>query len=445
MAGRSLFSGKIGFLFVAIGATIGLGCLWRFPYMTAEHGGGLFILMFIALMILFGLPLLVTEFAIGRSTKLGALNAYKAMHPKFGFLGYLTLIGVFMIHSYYVVITAWIGKYALLYLTGNSAQASSPTFFAEFSASYEPVVWVILLALMLAVCVKFGLRQGLERFSKFLIPIAMALLILFAVFVFFIPGTSEGIMYYLTPNFETFNLDAPLAALGQVFYAMSVGMGIMLTIGSYTAKNINLVKTSIITAVFITITSFVAGLAIIPLSYMQTGGNPGLFGAGIVCEGMPLLLSNIPSGWLLGGLFFMLLFVAAFLANICTLETMVTALIDRFNLSRTKSIIIMTVLLIISSVIISLGYGLFDWVTFNGNNILEMFDLISGNFILPIVSLLTCILVGYYVKPSVIFKEIGLGGWKWVTKLEPVFAVFTRFVMPAFIIIVLAYGVLAMF
>jgi len=442
MAERSSFSGKLAVILVAAGATIGLGCLWRFPYLTAEYGGGLFILLFMILLFLFGVPLLLTEFAIGRKTANGALSAYKKLHPKFAFLGWLTIIGLLLNEGYYIVLTGWIGKYTLLYVTGNSAEVLTPGYYSSFSAGFEPIHWVVIIAVLMAICCLLGLRKGVERFTKFLLPVAVILLIIFSIFVFTIPNTLEGINYYLMPNFSTFSGETILAALGQVFFSLSVGLGIMLTIGSYTSKKDNLVQTTGYSAIFVAIISFVAGLTVVPISFMVTGGDPASFGTGLVCESLPLLFSQIAGGEIFGAVFFVLLFIACLLANIFVLETLVTAFIDQFHISRPKGVFILSILVVALGIIVSLGFGALEWVNVSGDNLMVICDTLSGTIILPLVAFFTCILVGFFTKPSVIFDEITIGAKPWVQKFRKPFSVMIRYVVPACILIIFIYGII---
>lgn len=439
---RGSFSGKIGFILTAAGAAIGLGCIWRFPYLAAQYGGGIFILIYFLLLGTLGITLLITEIAIGRKTQTGILGAFSMLNKKFGFLGYLCLLVPLLIQPYYSVLGGWILKYAAIFVTGNGAETAEAGYYSTFIAGTEPIIWVIIFVIATGLVVLFGVRNGIERACKILMPIEVIMLIILAVYCLTLPGAIDGLWYYLYPNLENISADGFLAALGQVFYSLSLGFGIMLTFGSYLSKKVNIVNSSFIAGFFTLFVAFIAGLLIIPASYIVTNGNPVTMSSGSMFESLPMVFTNMPFGLLMGGAFFVLLTLTALTSNICGLEVLVAALKDRFGISRAKGVILMTLYTLVLAIPIALGYGILSWIGVGSMKLLELFDFTSGTILLPVVALCTCILVGYFVKKEVILDEIKQASR---FKRDRLFLFMIRYFVPACIIVVFVYGILSLF
>ncbi|MDO5844277.1 MAG: sodium-dependent transporter [Methanocorpusculum sp.] len=439
---RGSFSGKLGFILTAAGAAIGLGCIWRFPYLTAQYGGGIFILIYLLLLATLGITLLMTEIAIGRKTGTGVLGAFAKLNKKFTFLGYLCLLVPLLIQPYYSVLGAWITKYAVTFATGGGAETASAGYYTSFIASTEPVIWVIIFVIATGLVVLLGVRNGVERACKILMPIEVILLIILAVYCLTLPGSLDGLYYYLYPDISNVSAEGILAALGQVFYSLSLGFGIMLTFGSYLSKKVNLTASSVTTGFFTLLVAFIAGSLIIPASYIVTNGNPIALSSGSMFESLPMVFTNMPLGLLMGAAFFILLTFAALTSNICALEVMVAALRDKFGVSRLKGVILMTLYTLAFSIPIALGYGVLSFIDFNGMKLLEIFDFTSGTILLPIVALCTCILVGYFIKSEVILDEIKLFSR---FKGDKKYMFMIKYFIPLCIIIIFVYGIVSMF
>lgn len=440
---RGSFSGKLGFVLTAAGAAIGLGCLWRFPNLVAQYGGGIFIITYVILLAALGVPLFIVEVAIGRKTQTGVLGAFGKLDRRFRFLGYLCLAISMLVQPYYSVLVGHIAKFSYLFVTGQGTTMVEPGFYNEYIATtVDPIIWITIFILISAVVVFFGVQKGLERLCKIILPIEAILLVGLTIYSLTLPGALEGFVYYLTPDFSKFNGEVILAAMGQVFYSLTLGFGIMLTLGSYLTKRVNLVSSAWTTGFFTLFIAFIAGSIIIPVSFISTSGNTALLGSGSIFEALPIIFQTLPLGMIVGSIFFILLTLAAMTANIASLEMMVTAIIDRFGISRLKSVIIMTVYTLVLAIPISLGYGVLDWISIYGMHLLEIFDFISGTILLPISALLICILVGYFTKPHIILDEIKLFSR---FKHDKLLISMIKYVCPACIIIILLYGFIGVF
>ncbi len=406
---RGGFTGSISFILTAAGTAVGLGCIWRFPYLTAEHGGGIFILCYIAILLTLGITLLAVEFAIGRKTGLGVLDAFSNLNPKFKFLGIACIIVCALTQPYFAVLGACIAKYGVLYLSGAGAEAAVPGFYSAYiSSTFEPLLWLALYIAAAAVIVYFGVQKGIERVCKIVLPIEVFLIAVLAIDCLSIPGALDGLIYFLAPNPAVFTVNAVLAALGQVFYSLSLGLGVMVTFGSYLKKKENIFKSATSAVFFTFLVSILAGILIIPASYLTTNGDPAAVGSGGMFESLPLIFSNMPFGTVSGGAFFILLSLAALTSTIAGFEVIVTALKDRLNIPRIKGIIFMSVFSLLLGGIISLGYGILNWVHLGDMYLLEMFDFFSGTILLPLMVLFTCLLVGYFSPLKNILDEMNL-------------------------------------
>ena len=441
MASRESFSGKLGLLLTAAGAVVGLGSLWRFPYLTGQNGGGIFILCYFILMIALGLPLLITEFSIGRKTQTGVLGAFKNLHPKFGFLGIFSIIAILLAMPYYSIIGAESVKYGFMYLTGRGAELLDLTYYTAYSAEVlEPLLWLAGFVIICGIVGLFGLKKGIERFCKVVMPAVIFLLIGLTIFCLTLPGALDGLYYYLMPDFSTFKPETILAAMGQVFYSLSLGFGVIVTLGSYMSKKENISSSSIKTLGLTFFVAFIAGSLIIPASYICTNGNPAILGTGTVFESLPLIFDAMShtGGPILGALFFLLLALSALAPVIIFSEVIITALHDRFSLPRKAGVGIMTAALFGIGAFISLGYGPLSWIQLGGRHIFEIFDFAVGNILLPVTALLTCILMGYCLKKSVILDEACL-------KHPKVFMIMLRYFCPVCILAIFIYNIAVAF
>lgn len=440
---RSSFSGKLGFILSAAGSAVGLGNIWRFPYLVAQYGGGIFLLVYIILAVTFGFTLMSAEIAIGRKTGLSAVGAFGALSKKFTFLGYLASIVPALILPYYCVIGGWITKYLAIFASMNGSSAAQDGYFGSFiSKPVEPIVWFFIFMALTAIVVMLGVEKGIEKVSKIMMPLLVVLTVFIAIYTLFMPGAMDGFVYYVKPDFSKFSPTTVLAAMGQLFYSMSLAMGIMITYGSYMKRDVNIESSVRHIEIFDTGIAFFAGLMIIP-GVFAFFSNPeeGLTkGPGLMFETLPKVFDSMPGGNIIGAVFFILVLFAAVTSSISIMETIVSILMDKFHLKRIPASIAVFAFALIVGSAVSLGNGLWSNFKIIGMDLLSFFDFITNSVLMPIVAFITCILVGYVVKPQTIIDEIESSGCKF--KGKKLFIVMIKYVAPVFIVAILIFSVM---
>lgn len=439
---RDTFSSKLGFVFAAAGSAVGLGNLWRFPYLAAKYGGGIFILVYLILAVTLGFTLMITEIAIGRKTGLSAVGAFKKLDKRFGFVGNLGCIVPFIITPYYCVIGGWVIKYLITFLTGQVSAATTSSYFDNFvSQPVEPIIWFILYGLLTAVVVMIGVQKGIEKVSTILMPVLVVLIVGISIFCITRPGAMEGVKYYLLPDFSNFSPTTILAAMGQLFYSMSLAMGIMITYGSYMKKEDNLRQSVRQIELFDTVIAFLAGLMIVPSVFAFSGGSEKALGKGpsLMFETLPKVFESMSFGTVIGAAFFLLVLFAALTSSISLLETMVSILCDKFQWSRKKSTLLCSAYVLILGGIVSLGFGPLDFIKLLGLSLLDFFDFISNSVLMPIVAILTCICIGFFVKPKAIYDEVEQNGH--VFKEKKFYTVMLKWIAPICLVLILLFAV----
>ncbi len=428
---RGNFTGKLGFVLAAAGSAVGLGNIWRFPYLAAKDGGGLFIFCYIILALTFGFALLTTEIAIGRKTAQSPLTAYGVIHPKWKGLGVLASLVPVIILPYYGAIGGWVLKYLVIFLTGKGADAVEDSYFTSFiSEQTSPVIFMVIFMVIGAVIVFGGVDGGIERASKFIMPLLLVLIIGIAVYALTISHTDgsgvdrsglDGLKIYLLPNFEGVTLKqffvVIMDALGQLFFSISVAMGIMVADGSYVKKDVNLMQSINQIELFDTVVALLAGLMIVPAVYVFMGTEGMSGGPGLMFISLPKIFHAMGKvGTVIGVLFFVMVSFAAVTSVVSIMEAIVSGLVDKFHLSRKKSAAIVTAYGLIGGTIVCFGYNhlYFELKLPNGTTgqLLDVMDYISNNCLMPLVALLTCILIGWVVKPKTVIDEVTLGGYK---------------------------------
>ena len=445
MEKRSTFGGKIGFVLAAAGSAVGLGNLWRFPYLAAKYGGGMFLLVYIILAVTFGSVLMITEIAIGRKTQLSPLKAFGALNKKWSWLGTLATIVPILIFPYYCLIGGWVTKYAAVMLSGKVSQAAGDSFFTDYiSSTAQPLIWFLVFIIATTLVVIFGVNKGIEKLSKVLMPLLVFLTVVLSVYVVTRPGALEGVKYYLLPNFKELSFKTFLAALGQLFYSMSLAMGIMITYGSYFSKNESIEKASRQIEIFDTVIAFLAGLMIIPAVFVYSGGDKSALGTGpsLMFVTLPKVFGTMPGGNIIGALFFFLVLFAAVTSSVSILEAIVAGIIDRYNIKRLNATLLVSFYGIVLGIICSFGFGIWDNVKILGFSILDFLDFISNSIMLPLVGMLTCILVGFIIKPDAIISEIELNGPFTIKKF---YVAMVKWIAPIFIFAILISGILQNF
>ena len=442
---RSSFSGKIGFVLAAAGSAVGLGNIWRFPYLAAKYGGGIFLLVYIVLALTFGFAFMSAEIALGRKTGLSAIGAYGALSKRFSFIGTLTALVPMIILPYYSVIGGWVTKYLAAFCTGQARLAAESGFFESFiSKPAEPLIWFLVFLGITSFVVLRGVEKGVEKVSSIMMPILVVLSVIIAVYAVTLPGAFEGVLYYITPDFSKFSAKTVLAAMGQLFYSMSLAMGIMITYGSYMKKDVNLEASVKQIEIFDTGIAFLAGLMIIPAVFVFSGGDEAALGKGpgLMFVTLPQVFESMKGGTVIGAAFFILVLFAALTSSISLMETVVSIFSDKFKVKRSTACILTIAICLFLGIPSSLGFGLWGGVKIIGLSFLDFFDFISNSVLMPIVAFLTCIFVGYVIKPKTLADEIRRDG---TFGRERVFTVMIKYLAPICIVLILVSSVLDVF
>lgn len=446
MEKRSTFQGKLGFVLAAAGSAVGLGNLWRFPYLAAQYGGGMFLLVYIILAITFGFVLMVTEIAIGRKTQLSPMKAFGALNKKWGWLGKLATVVPVLIFPYYCLIGGWVTKYAFVMVTGKAAEAAEDTFFGNYvSATFDPIIWFLIFIVATTLVIIFGVNRGIEKLSRILMPALLLITVGLSIFVVTRPGSLEGVKYYLLPNIENLSVKTFLAALSQLFYSMSLAMGIMITYGSYFSKEEHIEKATRQIETFDTAIALLAGLMIIPAVFVFSGGDKAALSTGpsLMFVTLPKVFNSMPAGNFIGALFFFLVLFAAITSSVSIMEAIVSGLLDTFKISRLKATVIVMAYGIALGVVCSLGFGLWSGVEFPGiGGILDFLDFVSNSILLPLVGMLTCLMIGFFVKPDLIVSEVELNG---PFTMKKFYKVMVKWIAPIFILAILVTNILGAF
>ncbi len=439
---RSSFSGKLGFVLATAGSAVGLGNIWRFPYLAAQYGGGIFLLVYLILAVTFGFALMCAEIAIGRKTGVSAIGAYKKLNKKFSFLGILTSLVPIIILPYYSVIGGWIIKYLSQFLSGGMSEAATNGFFDSFiTHSTEPVGWFLLYLGATTIIVLLGVEKGIEKVSKIMMPVLILLTVFIAVYTLFMPGAIDGLVYYIKPDFSKFSITTVLAAMGQLFYSMSLAMGIMITYGSYMKKDVSIEGSVKQIELFDTGIAFFAGLMIIPAVFSFSGGDESALGKGpgLMFETLPKVFESMTGGRIIGTVFFILVLFAALTSSISLMETVVSIFMDKLKWKRKPTCLFVFLLCIALGLPSCLGYGTLKNVTIFGFAFLDFFDFISNSVIMPFVALITCILIGYVIKPKALIEEIEING---KFKKKTLFTVIIKYIAPVCIVGILIFSIL---
>ena len=448
----SSFSGQIGFVLAAAGSAVGVGNLWRFPYLAAKDGGGLFLLVYLVLVLTFGFTLLTSDIAIGRRTKQSAIRAYETMRPKWKFLGILTFLVPVLIMTYYAVIGGWITKYAVVYLTGQSAAAAEDGYFTSFITSpVSPVVFALLFMGVTAFIVYNGVEGGIERVSRYMMPILLVLVVVIAGYALTLRHEDasgqmrtgmEGLRYYLTPHMEGLTvsrfLQILLDAMSQLFFSLSVSMGIMITYGSYVKDDVDLNKANSQIEIFDTGVAFLAGIMIIPSVYVFLGVDGMASGPSLTFISLPRVFASMGGvGRIVGIVFFLALGFAALTSCVSVMETLVANCMEIFHKSRKEMCAMVGVYSLVTAVTICLGYNVFyfELTLPNGSaaQLLDVMDYISNSFLMPFISLLTSILIGWVIGPKWVIDEVEKNGEHFGR--AKLYSVMMRYVVPVVMLI----------
>ena len=470
MSNRSSFSGKIGFVLAAAGSAVGLGNIWRFPYLAAKYGGGIFLLVYIILAVTFGYALMTAEISLGRKTGLSAIGAFQKLNKKCTFIGWLAALVPVIILPYYSVIGGWVTKYLAAFVSGGGLDAAADmgtyvadgkvhalSYFENFIGTvpentqyasgfggvspYEPVLWFAIFLGVTAIVNLFGVEKGIEKVSKVMMPVLIVLSIAIAGYVLTMDGALEGVKYYILPDFSKFSITTVLAAMGQLFYSMSLAMGIMITYGSYMKKDVSIESSVKQIQIFDTGVAFLAGMMVIPAVFTFSGGTLEALGKGpgLMFITLPKVFEAMPAGQIVGTAFFILVLFAALTSSISLFETVLSFVCDKTKISRKAACLIVFIGSFIIGLLSCFGYSIWADFTIIGMQFLDFFDFISNSVLMPIVAFLTCIFIGYVVKIKTITDEIEISAR---AKKRTLLTAMIKYIAPIFIVLILGFSVL---
>ena len=444
---ESGFTGQIGFVMAAAGSAVGVGNLWRFPYLAAKDGGGLFIVIYLILALTFGFTLLTSDISVGRKTGMNSIRAYEAMSPKWKFLGIVTFLVPALIMTYYAVIGGWITRYVVVYLTGEGKAAASDEFFGAFITDpHQAVLYAVVFMLITAFVVFNGVEKGIEKCSSILMPVMLVMIVAIAIFALTLKNTDadgitrtglQGLAVYLTPNFEGITIrrlmQILLDAMSQIFFSLSVSMGIMITYGSYIKKDVDINTAVHQIEFFDSGVALLAGLMIIPSIFVFDGIEGMKAGPSLMFVSLPKVFDSMHGlGRFVGLAFFLMAAFAALTSCVSVLETIVANCMEIFHLERRHATIGLTILYTCASVVVALGYSTFyiELPLPNGSvaQILDLMDYISNSFMMPFISLLSSILIGWVIGPDWIVEEVEYGGRKF--GLKGLYRFMIRYIVP---------------
>ena len=439
---RSAWSGKWAFILAAAASAVGLGNMWRFPYLAAKYGGGTFLLTYLVLVFTFGVSLLLLETALGRKTGQSAIGAFKQFGKKYAFIGILASAVPFIITPYYCIIGGWVTKYAAAYLiNGPEALADGGDFFTGFiSSNTESFLWMLLFMAIVFIVVSLGVKGGIEKANLIMMPALIVMAVAIAAYTLMQPGAAEGALYYLVPDFSKFSPELVIGALGQMFYSLSLAMGIMITYGSYLDKKSSLTQSVARIGGFDIGVSFLAGLMIVPAAFVAMGSGEAVAansGPSLMFVILPTVFADMGgAATVVGFLFFLLVLFAALTSAISLTETCTSIVQDGAGWSRKKALCAVIGVVTVAGIFVNLGYNGLSFIEpmGEGTTLLDFFDFISNSVIMPIVALLTCIFVGWIIKPKASVDEVKISS---EFKVEKAWTVIIKYVAPVLVVVIL--------
>ena len=447
---RESWSGKWAFILAAAGSAVGLGNMWRFPYLAAKYGGGTFLIVYLILVVTLGMSLLLQDITIGRWSHLSPIKAFSTQNKKWGIVGILASAVPFIILPYYCIIGGWVTKYATAYVTdGAEVLADGGDFFVAFmSSDIASYVWMIVFAAIVLVVVALGVKGGIEKINMVLMPALIVMAVVIAIYTLTIPGALDGVAYYLVPDFSKLSPELLLAAIGQVFFSMSIAMSIMVTYGSYVGKEEKLTTSTARIAGFDVLVSLLAGLMIIPGAFAAMGSAEAVAAK----SGPTLMFVTLPQVFesmggaavIVGTVFFLLALFAAITSAISIAEACVSIVSDGLGFSRKKATLTVAIYTLLVGIFVNAGYNVLSGLQplGDGSSLLDLFDFISNSVLMPIVAILTCVFVGWVIKPKTLVDEIKLNT---PFKLAGAWSVMVKYIAPILIFVVLVAYVGAQF
>lgn len=441
------FTSNVGAILAAAGGAVGLGNIWRFPYMLGQNGGGAFLLVYVFFVILIGVPLMMTEFIIGRRSQSNVVGAYKKLsHGNKGWvtLGVFAIVGAFLIYAFYSVVAGWTLNYIVMAsggkLAGQTPEAITALFKNFTQGSFWPLVYQGLFLALTGAVIVMGVQKGIEKVSKILMPVLFILLLLMCVRSLTLgTGAKEGLSFLLKPDFSKLNGSCILSALGQSFFSLSIGMGAMVTYGSYIRKEDKLFNTSLWIAGCDSLVAILAGIVIFPAVF-AFGMNPAS-GPELVYIVLPNVFNSMPAGTLFAVIFFVLLGIAALTSTISLLEILVAFEVEELHWKRGTASLISTLVVFIIGAFCTLSFGPLKESTIFDKTIFELFDLITASYLMPIGALLMTIFLGWYFPKVEVKDELSNGGTLKVKAFEAYYFVL-RFLAPAALLVIIISGII---
>jgi neurotransmitter:Na+ symporter, NSS family len=437
---RDGFTSKFGIIAAAAGSAIGLGNIWRFPYVVGESGGGAFLLVYLSFVLLLGIPVMLSEFVIGRKAKRNTFGAFKELAPKtwWPVIGVMGIVAAFVILAFYSTIAGWTLHYVYTSVVNGfqgKDTAELTLMFEKFqTSSFLPVFWQIVFIILTAVIILSGVKKGIEKYSKILMPFLLLLLIALSIRSITLPGSFEGLVFLFKPDFSKIDSTVVLGALGQAFFSLSIGMGALITYSSYFPSRTNLADTAFEVSIADVIIAILAGIAIFPAMF-SLGMQPEQGGAGLIFMVLPNVFMQIPGGYIVSIAFFILLAIAALTSSISIMEVVVAFLAEEFNMLRRNATVITAVAAAFVGLFCTLSWGTFEHITIGGRNIFDTLDFTASNVLLPLGGLLIVIFVGWYMKHAEVEAEMSNQGTLKI-KLFGVFRFLIRFIAPIAIAII---------
>ena len=442
---RSAFSGKLGYVLAVAGSAVGLGNIWRFPYLAAKYGGGIFLLVYLVLMLTFGYTMIVAETALGRMTGKSPVGAYKSVGAGRGMRagGWIAAIIPMLIVPYYSVIGGWVCKYLFEYLRGSAHALAQDAYFTGFLADpASMVLWFVVFSGATILVILGGVKKGVERVSKVMMPMLIALAVVVAAYSVSRPGALAGVRYLFVPDISNFSIMTVVAAMGQMFYSLSIAMGILCTYGSYIGKDVDIEKTTTQVELFDTAIAVLAGLMIIPAVFAFSGGNPDVLTAGpsLMFITIPKVFDGMGMGTAIGVLFFTLVLFAALTSSISLAETSVSTMTDELGWGRGKACAALAAGMLALGTLSALGFSTLSGVTPFGMSILDFFDFLTNSVMMPIAALFTCVLVVRVIGVAVIAREVEISS---AFRRRKLFDLCIRYLAPVCLVVILVSSILS--
>lgn len=440
---RSNFSGKIGFVLSAAGSAVGLGNIWRFPYLAAKYGGGIFLLTYLILVVTFGYTMIVSETAIGRMTGKSPVGAYASFGGK-GWMkagGWINAVIPMLIVPYYSVIGGWVLRYLFGYVVDETNAMANAEFFTSFIASPVQVeFWFVVFTLCVTGIIYLGVQGGIERVSKIMMPILAVLAVVVAIYSVTRPGAMEGVKFFLVPNFKDFSWMTVVVAMGQMFYSLSIAMGILITFGSYMKKDVAIEGSTTQVEIFDTAIAILAGLMVIPAVFAFAGGEPETLNAGpsLMFISLPKVFASMGFGQPIGIAFFLLVFFAALTSAIALSESEVSTFEDEFGWSRRKASLVMGVSMLVLGTLSSLGFSSLSFIKILGMDFLDFFDFLTNSVMMPVAAIFTCVLVLKVIGFDKIRDEVMQSG---KFRREGIYRFTLKYLCIAFLLVILVSSV----